>query len=137
MLPRPESEGEGVPLELDAQGQDWWGGGGDLASSLLTLRRAMVDAATREAERVDTAWQIRLKRSASEGRNELACKGWRLFNKSTVAVVLKPLLKCQKMDYGRERGGGDTLRSWSKWRFGQPIFGPNLLGWSQNSKHVL
>src|SRR5271154_4308291 len=66
MLPRPESEGEGVPEEVDPHGQAPPPlGGGDLQSSLLTFRSAMVEAATREAERVDTAIHTLRNKSAS------------------------------------------------------------------------
>jgi hypothetical protein len=63
MEPKPESEGEGVPV-VDELAQEF-PRSGILESSLLTLRRAIVDVATREAERVDTAIEILVKRSAS------------------------------------------------------------------------
>jgi len=60
MLPRPESDGDGVPTE-DGHCS------GNLLSSLFTLRRAIVLAATRAAERLDTAKQMLRNKSASEG----------------------------------------------------------------------
>ena len=85
MLPSPESEGDGVPEEADPQGQVPLVGGGDLQSSLFTFRRAMVEAATREAERVETAMHIRRKRSASEWVYVPDSTGWSLFSKLIVA----------------------------------------------------
>jgi hypothetical protein len=64
MEPRPESEGDGVPVVEEEVAQDR-GRSGILESSLFTLRRAIVEVATREAERVDTAVEIFVKRSAS------------------------------------------------------------------------
>jgi hypothetical protein len=87
MLPRPESEGEGVPEEVDPHGQAPPLGGGDLQSSLLTLRSAMVEAATREAERVDTAIHILRNKSASAWVYDPKSKGWSLFNTLIVARV--------------------------------------------------
>jgi len=88
MLPRPESEGEGVPEEADPQGQVPPLGGGDLQSSLFTFRRAMVEAATREAERVETAMQIRRNSSASEWVYDPDSKGCSLLSRFIVAMVL-------------------------------------------------
>lgn len=68
MLPRPESEGDGVPEEDEREGvhaEDVRIG--DLESSLFTWRRPRVEEATREAERVETAIEILEKRRASEG----------------------------------------------------------------------
>ena len=88
MLPRPESEGEGVPEEVDPHGQAPPPlGGGDLQSSLLTFKSAMVEAATREAERVDTAIHTLRNESASAWVYDPQSKGWSLFNKLIVARV--------------------------------------------------
>lgn len=60
MEPRPESLGEGIPGEEREDGKC-----GFLESSSFTFSRAIVEAATRETERVETAWQISWKRVAS------------------------------------------------------------------------
>ena len=87
MLPSPESEGDGLPDEPDSHGQAPPLRAGDLQSSLLTLRSAMVDAATKDAERVDTAMHIRRNKSASAWVYDPESKGWSLFNKFIVARV--------------------------------------------------
>jgi len=77
-----------VPEDADPQGgQEVTLGGGNLQSSLLTLRSAMVEAATREAERVDTAMQILRNSSASAWVYDPESNGWSLFNKLIVARV--------------------------------------------------
>lgn len=58
MLPRPESDGDGVPDDDVPQVQEVLFRSGSLHNSLLTWRSAIVDAATRDAERVDTAMEI-------------------------------------------------------------------------------
>ena len=78
MLPRPESEGLGVPEEVEPHHARPFEMG-DLESSLLTWRRAIVEAATRNAERVDTAMQICLNKSASWGVYNSNANGWALF----------------------------------------------------------
>ena len=55
-----------MPEDADPQGgQEVTLGGGNLQSSLLTFKSAMVEAATREAERVDTAMHTLRNKSAS------------------------------------------------------------------------
>jgi hypothetical protein len=65
MLPRPESDGDGEPDDDVPQVQELPFRSGTLHNSLLTWRRAIVEAATRDAERVDTAIEILVKSSAS------------------------------------------------------------------------
>ena len=60
---------------------------GDLESSLLTWRRAIVEAATSDAERVDTAMQIRLNKSASSYVYDPNDNGWTLFRISLISGV--------------------------------------------------
>lgn len=60
-------------------------------SSLLTCRRAIVEAATRDAERVDTAMQICLNKLASSEVYNSNANGWTLFRMAItldVSVVL-------------------------------------------------
>lgn len=51
-----------------------------------------MDEATREADRVDTALEILVKRMASEGVNEPDDNGWRVFSKSMSAGILSAFL---------------------------------------------
>jgi hypothetical protein len=88
MDPMPESLGLGVP---GGEGVD--GKAGSLESSLLMFRRAMVEAATREAERVEIALQICMKISASEVVNEPEGNGCRLSRRLIVWDTKMPLLR--------------------------------------------
>ena len=65
---------------------------GYFESSLLTWRRAIVEAATRDAERVDIAMQICLNKSASSEVYNPNANGWTLFRIATTFEVSAALL---------------------------------------------
>ena len=85
ILPRPESEGLGVPEEVELH-HSRPVGMGYLESSSLTWRRAIVEAATRDAERVDTATQICLNKYASSEVYNSNVNGWTLFR---IVIILE------------------------------------------------
>ena len=63
---------------------------GDLQSSLLTRSNAIVDAATRDAERVDTAVQIFWNNSASAAVNDPDDNGKVIFRRAIVRPKSRP-----------------------------------------------
>ena len=65
---------------------------GYFESSLLTWRRAIVEAATRDADRVDTAMQIFLNKSASSEVYDSDDNGWTLFRIVIIFEVSAALL---------------------------------------------
>jgi hypothetical protein len=92
MEPRPESEGDGVPVlgvAHDVQDAPLCG---NLESSLLTCNKAIVDAATRDAERVDTALHMLWNNIASGTVYVPFSSRCVEFNKSLIAAIWKPFL---------------------------------------------
>lgn len=87
MEPRPESEGEGVPVVGVAHVVHVVPFDGVLTSSLLTCNKAMVDVATRDAERVDTALHIPWNNIASDTEYVPVSRGCVEFNKEIVAAM--------------------------------------------------
>jgi hypothetical protein len=80
MLPRPESEGLGVPLDVEPNVE--FARMGSFESSLLTCSRPRVEEATSDAERVETAVEILVNKIASEAVNDPAFRGCSVLSKS-------------------------------------------------------